>query len=197
MVCDRFPSAGADVFTSAPAPEAKKIMAAETDDVAMIDACPALEVHDLSYCYGGGATIHNRAVSEPKLIDVRCAFESGCRVLVTGANGAGKSTLLSIMGGKKMIPRDRCMVLGKDAFHDTSLNTDRMYCGDWWRTNFFFNITVAELIGESRLSSPRVQELIDIMQINLSWRVNAISDGQRRRCQLLECLAEEKKGIHP
>ena len=27
----------------------------------------------------------------------------------------------------------------------------------------------------------------------MSWRINAISDGQRRRCQLLECLAEEKK----
>jgi CCR4-NOT complex subunit CAF16 len=86
-----------------------------------------------------------------------------------------------------------CKVLGKDAFHDTSLNKDRMYCGDWWRTNFFFNITVGELIGENRLSSARVQELVDIMRINLSWRVNAISDGQRRRCQLLECLAEEKK----
>ena len=37
-----------------------------------------------------------------------------------------------------------------------------------------------------------LQELIDIMQINTSWRINAISDGQRRRCQLLECLADEK-----
>merc|ERR1711957_795746 len=48
-------------------------------------------------------------------------------------------------------------------------------------------------IGEERLKSPRVQELIDIMQVNISWRINGISDGQRRRCQLLECLAEEKK----
>merc|ERR1719181_2034823 len=52
---------------------------------------------------------------------------------------------------------------------------------------------MAELIGENRLTSSRVQQLIDIMQINTSWRINAISDGQRRRCQLLECLAEEKK----
>merc|ERR1719456_1657889 len=52
---------------------------------------------------------------------------------------------------------------------------------------------MADLIGEQRLSSPRVQELIDILQINLSWRINAISDGQRRRIQLLECLAEEKQ----
>jgi CCR4-NOT complex subunit CAF16 len=128
----------------------------------------------------------------PKLKDVTCAFERGCRVLVAGANGAGKSTLLSIMGGKKMVPRASCKVLGKPAFHDTTLNRDRMYCGDWWRTDFFFNITVRELIGEKYLASERVQKLIDIMQINVCWRINAISDGQRRRCQLLECLAEEK-----
>merc|ERR1719476_1270222 len=92
-----------------------------------------------------------------------------------------------------MIPRGQCTIFGKDAFHDGSLNSERMYCGDWWRTNFFFNVTAAELVGVDRLSSPRVQELIDIMQINLSWRINAISDGQRRRIQLLECLAEERK----
>jgi CCR4-NOT complex subunit CAF16 len=153
---------------------------------------PALLVTNLSYRYGGGATVHTRAVSEPKLIDVSCAFKKGSRVIVSGANGAGKSTLLSIMGGKKMVDKGHCKVLGKEAFHDSSLNLQRMYCGDWWRTNFFFNLGVQELIGEERLASPRVQELIDIMQINLSWRINAISDGQRRRIQLLECLAEEK-----
>jgi CCR4-NOT complex subunit CAF16 len=152
----------------------------------------ALEAKGLSYRYGGGATFATRAYSEPKLIDVNCAFEKGCRVLVSGANGAGKSTLLSIMGGKKMVPRDQCRVLGKAAFHDSTLNRERMYCGDWWRTDFFFNISVAELIGEEKLKSERVQKLIDIMQINVSWRINAISDGQRRRCQLLECLADEK-----
>mmetsp|Transcript_117120 Transcript_117120/g.343085 ORF Transcript_117120/g.343085 Transcript_117120/m.343085 type:complete len:584 (-) Transcript_117120:336-2087(-) len=154
---------------------------------------PSLLVNDLSYCYGGGATFHTRGFSEPKLVDVSCAFENGSRVIVAGANGAGKSTLLSIMGGKKMVPKGKCKVLGKDAFHDSTLNRERMYCGDWWRTNFFFNVTAAELIGEKYLASPRVQELIDIMQINISWRINAISDGQRRRVQLLECLAEEKK----
>jgi len=150
-----------------------------------------MEAKNLTYRYGGGATIHTRALSEPKLLDVNCAFPQGCRVLVAGANGAGKSTLMSIMGGKKMVPRNECRILGKAAFHDSAEH--RMYCGDWWRTDFFFNITVAELIGEKRMATPRVQELIDIMQINVTWRINAISDGQRRRCQLLDCLAEEKK----
>merc|ERR1719382_2055471 len=161
-------------------------------DVDTTASPPALVVKDLNYCYGGGATVHNRAFSEPKLIDINCTFEPGCRVLVAGANGAGKSTLMSIIGGKKMVSRDQCKMLGKAVFHDSTLNRDRMYCGDWWRTDFFFNITVAELIGESRLATERVQKLIDIMQINMSWRINAISDGQRRRCQLLECLAEQK-----
>merc|ERR1719231_2257200 len=91
-----------------------------------------------------------------------------------------------------MLPVSMCKVLGKAVFHDTTLNVQRMYCGDWWRTDFFWNISVAELLGEKALASQRVQKLIDIMQINVSWRINGISDGQRRRCQLLECLAEEK-----
>jgi len=167
----------------------------EVADVVMEDSAEshALLVNNLTYCYGGGATYHTRAMSEPKLLDVSCAFEKGSRVIIGGANGAGKSTLLSIVGGKKMIPRGKCNVLGKEAFHDSSLNAQRMYCGDWWRTNFFFNLVVSDLIGAERLASPRVQELVDIMQINLCWRINAISDGQRRRIQLLECLAEEKQ----
>jgi CCR4-NOT complex subunit CAF16 len=152
-----------------------------------------LEVENLSYRYGGGATYATRDYSDPKLIDISCSFPAGCRVLVAGANGAGKSTLMSILGGKKMVDRNQCKLFGKPVFHDSSVNKDRMYCGDWWRTDFFFNITVGELIGESRIATERVQKLIDIMQINTTWRINAISDGQRRRCQLLECLAEEKK----
>lgn len=66
----------------------------------------------------------------------------------SAGNGAGKSTLLSIMGGKKMVPRNAvaserrfqayaiilwrslqdCKILGKPVFHDSTLNSDRMYC---------------------------------------------------------------------
>merc|ERR1711865_304482 len=96
-------------------------------------------------------------------IDINCTFEKGSRVLIAGANGAGKSTLLSIVGGKKMVPLGHCQVLGKECFNDTTLNAQRMYCGDWWRTNFFFNLSVTQLIGEDRLKSARVQELIDVL----------------------------------
>lgn len=120
------------------------------------------------------------------------SFPHGSRILVVGANGAGKSTLLSILGGKRMIPRGLARVLGKDAFNDPSVSRDVMYCGDWWRTSFFMNLKVADLMGEV-CKTQRAQHLVDILQINLDWKINEISDGQRRRCQLFELLATPRK----
>merc|ERR550532_2793755 len=86
-----------------------------------------------------------------------------------------------------MIPRGLATVLGKDAFNDPAVSREVMYCGDWWRTNFFMNLKVAELLGDV-CSTARCQHLVDILQVNLEWKINEISDGQRRRCQLLELL---------
>jgi CCR4-NOT complex subunit CAF16 len=160
-----------------------------------MDTAPvaAVETADLSYRYGGGATYHTRAFSDLKLDGVTIRIEKGSRVLIAGANGAGKSTFMSILGGQKMVPEPSASVLGKPVFHDTTLGFQRMYCGEWWRTNFFHNLSASEVIGAKRVDTPRVQELVDILQIDLSWRVNAISDGQRRRVQLLDALAEEKE----
>jgi CCR4-NOT complex subunit CAF16 len=152
-----------------------------------------VETSGLEYRYGGGATIHTREYSDLKLTDVTLSIEKGARVLIAGANGAGKSTFMSILGGQKMVPQDSCRMFDKPVFHDTTLAYQRMYCGDWWRTNFFHNLSAAEVIGEERLKTPRVQRLVDILQLNVSWRVNSISDGQRRRVQLLDALAEEKE----
>jgi CCR4-NOT complex subunit CAF16 len=154
---------------------------------------PAVETAGLTYRYGGGAAVGNRALSDPKLEDVTLSFPQGSRVLVAGANGAGKSTLMSIWGGKKMISdRNAAKVLGAQAFHDTTLGQKRMYCGDWWRTNFFHNLSCADLLRE-KVDTPRVQKLIDLLQVDISWRINAISDGQRRRIQHLEVLADPKE----
>merc|ERR1719487_19182 len=160
---------------------------------AKAEAMAAVETCGLEYRYGGGPTIHTRAFSDLKLTDVNLSIEKGARVLIAGANGAGKSTFMSILGGQKMVPQDSCRIFDKPVFHDTTLAFQRMYCGDWWRTNFFHNLSAAEVIGENRLNTPRVQRLVDILQLNVSWRVNSISDGQRRRVQLLDALAEEKE----
>merc|ERR1712087_185762 len=110
------------------------------------------------------------------------------RVLVVGANGACKSTLMSILGGKRMIPRGLAKILDKDCFNDPTATQNVMYCGDWWRTNFFMNMKLGELLGESVTNTARCQHLRDILQVSFDWMINDLSDGQRRRCQLLEIL---------
>jgi len=115
------------------------------------------------------------------------AFGQGARVLLIGANGSCKSTAMSILGGKLLVPRGGASVLGKDCFNDGTLQ-EVMYCGDWWRANFFMNLPVREVLG-NKADTPRTAYLAHVLQVNLDWRINNLSDGQRRRCQLLELLA--------
>jgi len=137
------------------------------------------EVTNLTFAYGNNPS---------SLKGISFAFNRGARILVVGANGACKSTVLSILGGKRMVPRGFAKVLGMDCFNDPQVSRDVMYCGDWWNTSFFVNTTIAEVIGEKYVGTARCQHLADVLQVNLSWQINNISDGQRRRCQLLELL---------
>merc|ERR1712060_981909 len=52
----------------------------------------------------------------------------------------------------------------------------------------FMNLQLGELLGESVVQTKRCQHLVDVLQVNFSWKINDLSDGQRRRCQLLEIL---------
>jgi len=63
-----------------------------------------------------------------------------------------------------------------------------MYCGDWWNTQFFMNTTIADPLGESQVKTERCAHLAAVLQVDVNWKINSISDGQRRRCQLLEIL---------
>jgi len=81
--------------------------------------------------------------------------------------------------------------LGADCFNDP-VDDLVMYCGDWWRTKFFMNLNVAQLLGEAVASTPRVVHLAEVLQINMNWKINEVSDGQRRRCQLLEILSKPR-----
>merc|ERR1711988_1216463 len=142
---------------------------------------PTLEVTNLTFSYAQGLPSDVKGST--------FSFGRGARILVVGANGACKSTVMSILGVKRMIPRGFAKVLGKDCFNDPSLTKDVMYCGDWWNTNFFMNLTIGELIGDEIAKAQRCTHLAEILQVNLDWKINNVSDGQRRRCQLLEILA--------
>eukprot|EP00697_Spironema_sp_BW2_P002691 gnl/Spiro4/13597_TR7244_c0_g1_i1.p1 gnl/Spiro4/13597_TR7244_c0_g1~~gnl/Spiro4/13597_TR7244_c0_g1_i1.p1 ORF type:complete len:302 (-),score=60.90 gnl/Spiro4/13597_TR7244_c0_g1_i1:102-1007(-) len=121
-------------------------------------------------------------------------FRGTCNLLV-GANGAGKSTLLRVLAGKHMHDPDAVRVLGSSAFHDTSLELRRAFLGQAWTKTVAFagfglahqaDISVKDLRADLQLGNPdRCRMLYNILQINPSWRMHQISDGQRRRVQLM------------
>merc|ERR1712232_165008 len=43
--------------------------------------------------------------------------------------------------------------------------------------------------GDATCKTARCQHLAEVLQVNFDWKINDLSDGQRRRCQLLEILA--------
>jgi CCR4-NOT complex subunit CAF16 len=137
---------------------------------------PAIEVRELSFAYRG----HPRQV----LDRVSIVVERGQRVLVIGANGAGKSTLLRVLAGKHLVDPDQVRVLGRAAFHDPELSTRVEILGG--RFPFDVDLTVEEILARrDDTDRQRCATLLDVLGVDLGWHMHAISDGQRRRVQLL------------
>jgi len=147
-------------------------------------AGPAIEVRDLHFAYRG----HPREV----LSGVDLRIEPGRRVLVIGANGAGKTTLLRIIGGKHMVAADCVRVLGVSAFHDPTLSSRCELLGG--RFPFEVDLRVAEILARQiDVDLERRARLIDVLGVDLDWHMHAVSDGQRRRVQLLLGLARPRE----
>merc|ERR1740124_1133019 len=161
------------------------------------DVPPAVVVSHLTWAYKAGGV--------PALPDLSFVIPRGCRCLLTGANGAGKTTLLRLIGGKHMVPDGQVSVLGRPVFRDLALNAMvAMLSGDWTRSvacvgngvPFQADFSVGEMTQRYRESLvadgmdeavllPRLARLQQLLDIDLKWRLNRVSDGQRRRCQLL------------
>ena len=79
-------------------------------------------VNDLDWSYPG---IDGQPVAgQPPLIkNFNLKLAPGSCCLLLGANGAGKTTLLKILGGKHMVPKEKVLIHGREAFYDTGLTT--------------------------------------------------------------------------
>ena len=130
------------------------------------------------------------------LEDVSLVVPRGARVLLLGSNGAGKSTLLRILAGKHMVPQGCVQVLGRDVFHDTDLTSDGELAfigGQWQKDAVAFAGYAVPLQGDfpaSRMldgvqcDPARRARIIRALDVDVNWRMNRVSDGQRRRVQL-------------
>jgi len=95
-----------------------------------------------------------------------------------------------------MVNQDVVRVLGRPAFHDLQLTSsgELAYLGSSWRRDVAFagydvplqgDIGAGEMIfGVEGVDPDRRQRLITMLDIDLDWRLNTVSDGQRRRVQI-------------
>jgi CCR4-NOT complex subunit CAF16 len=135
----------------------------------------AIEARALDFSYAGGA---------PVLRQLELAVPSGARCLLVGANGTGKTTLLSIFAGRHMAADAAVRVLGRPAFSDTTLVHEVSFIGGQFPLDV--DITVAELLAaRPEADAARRERLVEVLDVDRRWRMAHVSDGQRRRVQLL------------
>ncbi|GAA5915921.1 putative ATP-binding cassette family ATPase CAF16 [Sporobolomyces salmoneus] len=147
----------------------------------------ALQVEQLEFAY---AQLNN---APPKLVlgNVDLNLPRGSRCILVGANGAGKSTLLQILAGKKLT-RSGAKVLGQDVFFNTPKGVT--YLGTEWAANPVVRSDLKvshflDSVGGYRHKERR-DKLLEIMDVDLDWRMHEVSDGERRRVQIVSGLME-------
>ncbi|URE15356.1 ABC transporter [Musa troglodytarum] len=158
-----------------------------------------IEVSSLNFAYEGQPPLFTR---------FNLAVSPGSRCLLVGANGSGKTTLLKILAGKHMVGgRDVVRVLNASAFHDTRLvcSGDLAYLGGSWSKTVGSagdiplqgDFSAEHMIfGVEGVDPARGEKLIDLLDINLQWRMHKVSDGQRRRVQIcMGLLYPYKRGV--
>ncbi|KAM1160153.1 hypothetical protein ACFX15_032587 [Malus domestica] len=98
--------------------------------------------------------------------------------------------------------------LGRSTFHDTALtgSSDLSYLGGKWRQDVAFvgfdvsiqmDVSADKLInGVAGIDPQRRSELIKVLDIDLSWQLHKVSDGQRRRVQICMGLLKPYKVVN-
>jgi CCR4-NOT complex subunit CAF16 len=137
---------------------------------------PAIDVARLTFAYPGAQV--------PVFRDLSLAIPGGARCLLLGANGVGKSTLLRLIAGRHKLPREVLRVLGRPAFEDTTLAAEVAFLGGPFP--FSADISVAEMLaGRTGIDPHRRARMLDLLDVDPGWRMHRVSDGQRRRVQIL------------
>ncbi|AEO63398.1 94a5a9be-e03a-4f25-9922-041423a701c5 [Thermothielavioides terrestris] len=143
-----------------------------------LPAPPTIETNDLTYTFPNATA----GVSH-----VTLSLPARSRTLLIGANGAGKTTLLRLLAGKRLVPPGSVRVGGADPFADGLEGVT--YLGLEWVLNAAVvraDIGVAELLASvgGDAYPERRDELVAVLDVDVNWRMHAVSDGERRRVQL-------------
>jgi CCR4-NOT complex subunit CAF16 len=141
-----------------------------------------------------GLTFRYPSASAPVFTDLSLAIPAGARCLLLGANGVGKSTLLRLVAGRHLIAPETIRVLGRPAFQDTSLAGEVAFLGGPFP--FSADISVASVLAaRPGIEARRRARVLDVLEIDPALRMHRLSDGQRRRVQILLDLERSLKVI--
>jgi CCR4-NOT complex subunit CAF16 len=137
---------------------------------------PLVRVERLEYRYAPELPLVLRGLS--------LTLDEGLRCLLIGANGAGKTTFLELLAGRHMIPKEVAHILGRPAFHDTTLAHDVAFIGGPFP--FRGDVAVETILARTpQLDWARTRQLVDVLGVDTRWHMHRVSDGQRRRVQIL------------
>ena len=151
-----------------------------------VDNAPVVQISNLDFRFDSNLPFVLR--------DVTMDIARGSRTLLIGANGAGKSSLLRILAGRHFHSPSKCQILGRPAFHDTSLGRVVAHLGERWGYEAMGDMTVEKLVnGLDNPDWDRIGMLMEVLEVEWDWSIYRLSDGQRRRVQLLLGLARKSE----
>ncbi|TFY68191.1 hypothetical protein EVJ58_g1169 [Rhodofomes roseus] len=108
---------------------------------------------------------------------------------------AGKSTLLQILAGKRLILNEGTHVHIKDRDVFRNSPPGVTFLGTEWAMNPVVrgDIVVSDFLNSvgGYRHKERRDRLLDILDVDLDWHMHAISDGERRRVQLVMGLMSD------
>jgi CCR4-NOT complex subunit CAF16 len=139
-----------------------------------------IELNDFEFRFEGAKTL---------LKGIRFELYPGECALLVGANGCGKSTLLRLLYGLHLTRHPGIKVLGKSPFE--TLDLVRSVSIIQGELELSLDLTVSEVIQHQALGVFQ-KELLELLGIDLEWRMHRLSDGERKRVQLFLGLQNEE-----
>mmetsp|Transcript_11030 Transcript_11030/g.12787 ORF Transcript_11030/g.12787 Transcript_11030/m.12787 type:complete len:637 (-) Transcript_11030:508-2418(-) len=150
------------------------------------DAKPPIDVKNLSFSY-----IRNK----PTIVGLNLTVPPNSKVLLVGANGAGKSTLIRMLTGQIFCGMDY------DSFSINGTNKPNdqhngvTYLGGAWKRQqtafegicpYTIDVAASQMFEKwQEQYVDRRDELVKILGIDLKWRMNECSDGQRKKVRIM------------
>jgi len=166
--------------------EEKKMDNADTTAL-MNNMKPVMTVKNLNFSY---------TPERKDIVNLNCIVPPKSKVILVGANGAGKSTLIRTLTGMiwgEDVSYDEFDINGREKVNDQVNGV--AYLGERWKRRrtgfegvcpFTLDTAPTEMFTKWQSdNSERRDELVKVLGINMDWRMNECSDGQRKKVRLM------------